>query len=281
MLKIFSILIAITISAARAADTDTRLPLWEAGAGVLPMRNDHYRGSPQKKWFLLPFPAYTVRGKTFEAENGFIRGHIAKFGNLTLDLSVSIGLNVSSGGDRLRKEMDNLDPTFEMGPMLRYYFWKSQHSEHFLNIEMPFRAVFATDLSYIEHVGYFSVPYLNFLSKPTDTNFGWASELSLGVQYGSRSFHNRFYEVKPEDATVDRKKYSSKSGYSGTTAVVSLSKRMDNFLFIPFFRYDYLDGTAYSDSPLYKNPHYTWFGLTVVWFFAQSKEKQGAPTMVK
>ncbi len=146
MLKIFSILIAISISAARA-DAVAPLPLWEAGVGVLPMRNDHYRGSPQHKWFLLPFPAYTVRGKNIEAENGFIRGHLAKFGDLTLDLSVAIGLNVSSGGDRLRKDMRNLDPTFEMGPMLRYYMWKSENEKHFLNLEMPFRAVYATNLS--------------------------------------------------------------------------------------------------------------------------------------
>jgi hypothetical protein len=52
-------------------------------------------------------------------------------------------------------------------------------------------------------------------------------------------------------------------------------------LIIPFFRYDYLDGAVYNESPLYKNANYTFFGVSLVWFFAHSEKKQGAPTMVK
>ena len=285
MLKISSILIAISISAVNHGLAKTpppkELPLWEAGVGILPMRNDHYRGSPQNKWFLLPFPAYSVRGKNVEAENGLIRGHIARFDNFTLDLSFSFGLPVSSAGDKLRKGMDSLDPTFEMGPMIRYYLWKSEDKNHFINLEMPYRAVFATDLSYLEHVGYFSVPYVNFLNRPTPSTFGWSTEFAFGIQYGSKGFHDRFYSVNQKDVTANRKYYHANGGYSGTTATIVVSKRIDNFLFIPYLRYDYLDGAVYNSSPLYKNQHYTFFGFTAVWFFASSKEVQKAPTMVR
>lgn len=257
------------------------LPLWEVGAGVLPFRADNYRGSPQHKWFLFPLPAVTIRGKNVESENGFIRGHIKKFGNLTVDLSFNLGLNVSGGGDHLRRGMDGLDPTFEIGPMIRYYMWKSKNGNHFLNLEAPYRAVYATDLSYIDHVGYYSIPYLNFLSRPSEETFGWSSEISLGPQYGSSGFHNRFYAVNTKDVTPDRRYYHSRSGYSGTQFSWALSKRMENFLLIPFFRYDYLDGAVYRKSDLYKNPHYTMFGAAIVWFFAASDKKQEAPTMVK
>lgn len=249
--------------------------------GALPFRSDNYRGSPQHKWFTLPIPALTIRGKNVEAENGFLRGHIVRFGDFTLDLSFSVGLNVSSGGDRLRHGMENLDPTFEIGPMLRYYMWKSKSGTQFLNLEIPFRSVYATDLSYIDHVGYYSIPYLNFLTKPSPATFGFSTETSIGIQYGSSGFHNRFYGVNTKYVTPEREKYHAVAGYSGVQLAVSLSKRMGDFLFVPFVRYDYLSGAVYKESPLFKNPNYTFFGAAVIWFFAGSEKKQQAPTMVK
>lgn len=270
----------LSISAV-AKEATKPLPLWEVGAGVLPIRSENYRGSAQHKWTGLPIPALTIRGKNVEAENGFVRGHILRFGDFTLDLSFSLGLNVSSGGDHLRRNMDDLDPTFEIGPMLRYYMWKSKSGNQFLNLEVPFRSVYATDLTYIDHVGYYSIPYLNFLTKPAPETFGFSTETSIGIQYGSSGFHNRFYGVNFKDATADREKFHTVSGYSGTQLAIALSKRMGDFLFVPFFRYDYLDGAVYRNSPLYKSPHYTFFGAAVIWFFAGSDEVQQAPTMVK
>lgn len=257
------------------------LPLWEVGAGVLPFRLNHYRGSPQSKTFLFPLVAYTYRGKNVEAESGYVRGHLLKFDNFTVDLSFSLGLNVNSAQDDLRRGMKNLDPTFELGPMIRYYLWKSKDAKHFVNLEMPYRAVYTTNLQYIDHVGYYSIPYINYLARGTDATFGWTSEVSLGVQYGSRSYHNHFYAVDTQDVTPRRALYHSTGGYSGTQLAVVLSKRINNFLIVPFFRYDYLDGAVYRDSPLYKSPHYTFYGLSLIWYFSHSERYQEAPTMVK
>ncbi len=264
------------------AQEKKQLPLWEVGAGFLPFRADHYRGSPQNKWYYFPFPAYVVRGKNIEAENGYIRKHIARLSDtLVLDLSFNLGLNVNSREDDLRKGMRNLDPTFELGPILRYYWWKSQDEKHFLNLEMPFRGVYATNLTYIDHVGYYSIAYLNLLSKATDSTWGWGSEFSIGPQFGSAGFHNRFYAVDSEDVTAERKYFHSVSGYSGTQFMATFNKRIGDFLILPFLRYDYLDGAVYKGSPLYKNAHYTFFGVGLVWYFSHSKDVQTAPTMVK
>ncbi len=257
------------------------LPLWEAGAGILPIHADQYRGSPGNKTYVYPLPAVTIRGANIEAENGLIRGHFFKFGKFTFDLSMSVGLAVPSPGNSPRQGMPDLDPTFELGPMIRYYMWKSKSGNHFLNIEMPYRAVYATNLKYIDHVGYYSIPYLNFLSRPTDATFGWSSEFSIGLQYGSRQFHNRFYGVSAEYARPGRPEYRAKGGYSGTQISWAISKRYKNFLFVPFVRYDHLSGAVYHDSPLYKNPHYFNIGAAMIWFFMSSDEKQRAPTMVK
>lgn len=276
------VLLILLLSLPAFAENRKELPLWELGIGMLPFRADHYRGSPQNKWYFFPFPAYVVRGKNIEAENGYIRKHIARIShNLVLDLSFNIGLNVNSDENDLRVGMRNLDPTFELGPILRYYWWKSKDEKHFLNFELPFRAVYASDITYIDHVGYYSIPYLNLLSKGTDSTWGWGSEISIGPQFGSSGFHNRFYAVDTYDVTPERGYYHASSGYSGTQLVATFNKRIGDFAIIPFLRYDYLDGAVYNASPLYKSAHYTFFGIGIVWYISHSKEVQTAPTMVK
>jgi len=273
--KLFLFLIFLQSSFAK------ELPLWEVGFGVLPLRTDHYRGSPQHKWYLFPLPSYVYRGKNVEAENGYVRGHIYKLGNFTFDLSLSIGLNVNSDANHLRKGMDNLDPTFELGPIVRYPLWKAQDGNSLINLEMPYRAVYTTNLQYIDHIGYYSIPYLNYLTRASEKTFGWSSEISLGPQYGSQSFHQHFYGVTTKFVTSERSYYHAKRGYSGTQLALVLSKRVNNILILPFIRYDYLDGVAYQDSPLFKSRHFTLFGIGLIWYFGHSQEKQQAMNMVK
>ena len=63
--------------------------------------------------------------------------------------------------------------------------------------------------------------------------------------------------------------------------MATFNKRIGDFLILPFLRYDYLDGAVYKGSPLYKNAHYTFLGVGLVWYFSHSKDVQTAPTMVK
>ncbi len=275
------ILILSQFLASIAIAENRELSLWEFGVGALPFRTDNYRGSPQNKWYLFPLVSYTYRGENVEAENGYVRGHILRAGNLTLDLSFSLGLNVNSDADRLRSGMKDLDPTIELGPMVRYYLWRSKDNNQFLNLEMPYRAVYTTNLTYLDHVGYYSIPYLNYLTRARSATAGWATELSVGPQYGSGNFHNHFYGVTSGEATATRQAYRGRRGYSGVSGSVVLSKRLGQVLILPFLRYDYLDGAVYQDSPLFKNRHYTFFGVGLIWYFARSDRAQEAPTMVK
>jgi len=278
-MKLSFIVLFLIVSTEAFANKE--LPLWEFGVGAFPLRTDHYRGSPQNKWYTFPLLAYVYRGEKVEAESGYIRGHILKSGNLLLDWSFALGLNTNSEENNLRKGMRDLDPTFEVGPALRYYLWKSQDGDHFINLEMPYRAVYSSNLKYLEHVGYYSIPYINYLSKPATHTLGFAVEASVGIQYGSQGFHNRFYAVSSKDVNPTRSYFHSVAGYSGTQFSVLLSKRINDFLIMPFLRYDYLDKAVYTDSPIYKNPNFVMFGMAFIWYFSHSDKKQKAPTMVK
>jgi outer membrane protein len=261
--------------------TPTTLPLWEVGVGTLNFRSDHYRGSAEHNYYFWPIPAFIYRGANVEADNGFFRKHFIKNDKYTLDLSISLGLNVDSDHDSLRKGMDDLGPIFEVGPMFRYYLWKSKDGTHFLNFEMPYRAVYATDLKTVQHVGYYSIPYLTLISKASPDTFHFSTEFSAGVSYGSGNYHDYFYGVSENDVTAQRPHYTGVRGYSGFQLAAVVSRRFDNFLVTPFIRYDNLEGVAFQNSPLFKNRHYTQFGVALIWYFQQSSEKQGAPTLVR
>lgn len=280
-MKYFLILMLTLSSLNSYAKTPAILPLWEVGAGVLNFRTDHYRGSAQNNWYHWPIPAFIYRGKDVEADNALIRRHIFKREKYTIDLSFNFGLNVNSDRDALRKGMPDLGPIFEVGPMFRYYLWKSKDGTHFLNFEMPYRAVYATDLKKVEHVGYYSIPYLALISKASPDTFSFSTEFSAGVSYGSTNYHDYFYGVSRKYATPERNHYSGVSGYSGFQLAAVVSRRFNNFLVTPFIRWDYLDKVAFQNSPVFKNRNYTLFGLAFTWYFFQSDKGQEAPTLVR
>lgn len=257
------------------------LPLWEAGGGMVNFRANQYRGAQQFRNFHIPFPAFIYRGASVEADNSFIRKHFIKKEKYVLDLSFTLGLNVNSKDNRLRQGMDNLNPTFEVGPIFRYYLFKSANDLNYINFEVPYRAVFATNLQHLHHVGYFSVPYFNFIFRPRPSTFQWSNEFSVGAMYGSQEYHDYYYGVDPRFMTPSRRQYRPQAGYSGAQLTWVASRRIGDVLFLPFVRYDYLEGVAFKKSPLFENKSYVVFGAAVVWYFYSSNERATAPTIVK
>lgn len=251
------------------------LPLWEAGAGMLNFRAPHYRGSKQSKDYYWPLPYAIVRAKNIQADNSFLRGNFYYSKDFSIDLSLNAGLNVNSKDNDLRQGMPNIGNSFEIGPMVRWFIWKSADEDNLFNLEMPLRSVFATNFKSIDHIGFFSIPYLNFISAPQSWNQFWAIETSIGPMFGTKKYHNYYYKISENYALPERPYYESKTGYSGLQGSVMATKRYKNWLFFPFIRYDYLKGTAFEDSPLVQTRHYQLYGFGIIYFFAHSKEKQG------
>lgn len=262
--------------------TDPRnLPLWEIGASVLTFRAPHYRSSPQHKDYIWPVPYFIIRGKRVQGENSFIRGNFYLSDRLSIDLSMNAGLNVISAENHRRQGMSNIFPSFEVGPMVRFFLWRDQGSKNLLNFEIPVRAAYATDFKDIQHIGFYNISYFSFASRPQTWNFNCSTELSAGPMMASKKWHDYYYGVSQQFEHRDRAAYQAKGGYSGFQLGATVTKRIGDMLFLPFLRYDILNEAVFDDSPLYQKNHYAMFGLGFVWFFSKSSKTQGNEFQVR
>ena len=105
------------------------LSLWEGGLGLLNFEAPHYRGSKQKKDYIWPLPYFIIRGDKIQAESSFIRGNFYRTENYSFDLSTNAGLNVNSKDNRKRQNMPNINNSFELGVLFRYFLWKDENKE--------------------------------------------------------------------------------------------------------------------------------------------------------
>lgn len=257
------------------------LPLWEVGASVLTFRAPHYRGSTQHKDYMWPVPYFIVRGKRVQGENSFIRGNFFLSEKMSVDLSMNAGLNVVSSQNDKRQGMSNIFPSFEVGPMVRFFLWHDLGKKNMLNFEVPLRAAFATNFKTVQHIGFYNISYLNFSSRPQVWNYHCATEFSAGPMMASKKWHNYYYGVTEQFATSERPFYEARGGYSGFQLGATVTKRIGDMLFLPFVRYDILNNSVFHDSPLYQKNHYAMFGLGFVYFFSKSKETQGNAFQVR
>lgn len=239
----------------------------DLGAGPLTVAANHYRGSDQSKVWVFPIPYFSYKSSRLEAEPSFIRGILFYNRWFSFKLSLVPGLNVESKKNRARQGMPSLDYSLEVGPMAIFHLWNSADSEVVLNFEWPGRESFATDLSYIKPVGFITVPYLNLIYKPRREGWSFDSEFSIGPMFADRKYHDRFFSVPVQYQTSERRAFQASGGYSGTQTAIVFNKRYERIGVLSFFRWDYLKGAAFDNSPLIKQYHYFIGGLGLFWMF--------------
>ena len=250
-----------------AAPIEDSYKKFEWGGGFLNIYGNHYRGSDQSKLWFFPIPYFTYKSERIEAEPSFIRGIFFHNDWFSFKLSLMLGLNVESKKNKAREGMPSLDYTVEAGPMFIFHLWKSQKNDLTVNFEWPIRESFATDLSYIKPVGLFTVPYLNIIHTPNPTAWNWSSEFSISPMFADSKYHQYFYAVDKQYARLDRPFYQAHGGYSGFQTALVLNKRVNNFVIIPFVRWDNLNNTVFENSPLVKTKTYLIGGLGLFWLF--------------
>lgn len=266
-MRILFFIFSLFCLSANASQVEASPKHFEWGAGVLSIYGNHYRGSDQGKLWTFPLPYFSYISEHIEAEPSFIRGIFVRNEWFSFKLSLMVGLNAESEENMARAGMPSLDYTFEAGPMFIFHLWKSEDENVLVNFEWPIREIFATDLSYVKHVGLYTVPYFNIKHLPTPTTWNWNSELSVSPMFADQKYHHYFYGVNQEYASPERPYYKAHGGYSGFQTALVLNKHFDNFVMIPFIRWDYLNGARFIDSPLVKTKNYFIGGLGLFWLF--------------
>ncbi len=256
---------------ATPARAQEKKPLWELGFGFAAIDFPHYRGSDQRRSWLLPFPYLVYRGDLLKAdERGRMRGLFFRSENVELDVSANGTVPVKSSENEARSGMPDLDATFEFGPSLNFFLARSADQKTKVDLRLPVRKVVSTDLHRFDSAGWVFQPNMNLDLNDAFGHRGWSFGVQAGVVYGDRRYHNYLYSVAPEFATPTRPAFTSAGGYSGATFITALSKRFPRFWAGGYVKLDYLRGAAFEDSPLVRKKENWTAGFAIAWVLRES-----------
>ena len=142
------------------AQTELR-PEWEIGAGFAAIDFPLYRGSADRRSYLLPTPHFVYNGEVLQIKRERVRGLIFRSENIELDISLNGSVPAKSSDSAARKGMPNLDATLELGPSLSYHFYYSADKKTNFDLRLPLRSVTASDFKRFQNVGWLFQPQLN------------------------------------------------------------------------------------------------------------------------
>ena len=269
LLRAVIILAGLAMTGARAE----QLPLWEAGLGATVISFPHYRGSDERRSWVLPFPYVVYRGEFLQADERRVRGLFFKTERAELDVSVNGTPPVDSSENDARQGMPDLDATLEIGPSLNFLLMRTADRKSRLELRLPVRAALASDFSHVNLAGWVFQPNLNVDIRDAFGYPGWKLGALAGPMFSDRRYHQYFYGVEPAFATATRPAYNASGGYAGTQLLVSLSKRFREVWVGGFARWDTLNQAVFADSPLVKTNKSFAAGFAAAWVFGESRKR--------
>jgi outer membrane scaffolding protein for murein synthesis (MipA/OmpV family) len=246
-------------------------PLWEVGAGASLFSFPDYRGSDETHQYLLPVPYVVYRGEHLKADRNGVRGVVFDSERVEVNASVSASLPVDSRNNAARAGMPDLHPTLELGPSLDVTLWRSSDRRNRVDVRLPVRLGISVESPY-RPLGWQASPRINVDIGGVAGWTGWNFGVLMGPLYGSQKYHDYFYSVAPQYATVMRPSYDARGGYAGTQWLLAVSKRFPRYWVGGFLRRDRLDGAEFSASPLVKNRDYIAAGVAVAWIINTSAQ---------
>ena len=247
-------------------------PLWELGVGLGLLQIPDYRGSDENRLYILPYPYLIYRGDFLKVDEQHVTGQIFKTDRILLDFSGYGSVPVKSSHNSARAGMQDLDPTFELGPALKIKLWESKEDKYKLDLTLPVRAFFSTNFSSVSHEGWVFSPRIYFEKDDLIPGTGLDLGISVGPMFADSGYHAYYYTVEPQYATAARPAYSAGGGYSGSTLTVGLNKAYKQFIFNAFVSADFLEGATFEDSPLVKSETSIMSGVSVSWIFFKSEK---------
>ncbi len=247
------------------------VPLWELGAGLGTIYLPDYRGADHTSAYALPFPYFAYNGKLLKIDKSGIQGRLFGTDRVLLNLSLGLGVPVSSRDNEARTGMPNLDPTVELGPSLDIHLWQNKLGNRSLWLKFPARAAFSLSADNTAQQGWIFSPFITYRQINHGLLKDWELNISLGPLFADSAYHDYFYEVTPAFANAGRPAYSPGGGYSGSRITIAMQRRYSHFWLGLFARYDNLSGAAFVDSPLVRTQSYFVTGFGVTWVGAESK----------
>lgn len=249
------------------ADEDSDKPQqknWELGLGLGAVAGPDYRGSDEYRSFISPIPYFIYRGKYIRSDREGVRGNFFRTDQYEFTLSASASITPETDKSTLREGMPELGSTFELGPSFNMNLSGEDFSRGW-HLQLPWRAVFALGAEESGYIGSIIQPQLVYRTRFSE----WTFSYRAGITYASNDYHNYYYSVAPEYVTAERPEFRAKPGYSGWNNNLSLSRSFSHqgfqTRFAFFIRYDNIEHTDITDSPLVVEDHSVRGGIALIW----------------
>jgi MipA family protein len=249
-------------------------PLWEYGLGVGALAFEDYRGSDTSHVYPLPIPYLVYNGKFLKADREGVRGTL--FNQDRIELNLSFNATTPVRNDHERNGMPDLKSTVEAGPSLDLHLLRSDDARVKFDLRMPLRAAFTVEAS-PKMIGWTFTPRFALDVADPWGFAGWNAGLLTGPLFADRRYHDYFYTVAEQYATISRPAYQAPGGYAGTQFLASLSKRFPRYWVGAYMRYDSLVDAAFADSPLVQRKSYWSAGFGISWMIRRSSRSVEIP----
>jgi MipA family protein len=268
------ILVALLTLASATAIEAKEEPLWEFGLGVGALGFEDYRGADSSHVYPTLVPYIVYNGKFLKADKDGVRGTLLNKDQLELNLSFNVTTPVRN--DRARSGMPDLRTTVELGPSFNIHLWRSADARFKFDLRTPLRAAFTVEAS-PKVIGWTFTPQLALDVLDPLGFSGWNLGILTGPLFADRRYHDYFYSVAPQFATLSRPAYQAAGGYAGTQFLGALSKRFPKFWVGAYARYDSLAGATFGDSPLVQRKSYWSGGFGIAWMIHRSGQSVEVP----
>ncbi len=249
-------------------------PVLEYGLGIGAIAFEDYRGSDTTHAYPLPIPYLVYNGKFLKADREGVRGTL--FDQKWAELNLSGNATTPVRNDRERSGMPDLRSTLELGPSLDFHLLHSDDSRVKLDLRMPIRGAVTVEAS-PRFIGWTFTPRFALDVVDPLGYAGWNAGFLVGPLFADRRYHDYFYTVAPQYATVSRPAYQATGGYAGSQAITAVSKRFPRFWAGAYVRYDTLSGASFADSPLVQRNSYWSAGFGISWIIHTSAQMVEVP----
>ncbi len=228
-------------------------PLFEAGIFAVGGWVPDYPASNQNHFHALPLPYIIYRGRYFQMSETAARGIFHASPAVSFDVSAS-GAFRSSHDDKARTGMPGLDYMGQIGPRMNVLLARDAMYAK-IELELPVRAIFSTDLSSIAFRGFLAEPEVAY----THSNFlnsGGRLKVAIGPEFATARLMQYFYTVEPQFVIPGRPQFNATGGYLGSRLSISYSVPLNQRMrLVGLFVPELYSGATNAASPLFKR-HY-------------------------
>jgi outer membrane scaffolding protein for murein synthesis (MipA/OmpV family) len=246
-------------------------PQWEIGLGAAALYLPDYRGSDQSRGYVYPLPYIRYRGERLRMDDrrGLASLLLLDTDRIELDVSLNASQPAPSDQSSARQGMPDLDPTLEIGPLVKVRLWESADRRRELSLQLPVRAAFT--LMSPEFIGWVFNPVIDLYQRNVGPGGQWRVGMQAGPVFTDRRYNEYYYQVDPQFATPTRPAYSASGGYGGTQFTVTASRRFGQVWVGGFMRAYALSGAAFENSPLVQQRSAFYAGIGFAYILAESK----------